>query len=206
MGIEECSRDVIVQYFSSEDGGRTTRRRGEGRFHSLDLSKTLSELGLTYRQALIVIPHHRAVVHNKSSSSQTNSTHDISSSSGSNEGYIGFAKRMLSYLNPFSYIRSGASSSNSAQETESSMWQYRPNPTLQNNLRDAGGPYTVHSSNQSTPPTGANNSNNRKPSSSSGFGSNIHTLKHDDDDNRFADRNAFWNGNSTQYGGDNNGK
>ena len=34
-----------------------------------------------------------------------------------------------------------------------------------------------------------------------GWGSNIHTLKHDEDES-FRDQNAFWNGNSTQYGGD----
>lgn len=45
----------------------------------------------------------------------------------------------------------------------------------------------------------------RKPPAS-GFGSNIHTLKRDEDDERFSDRNSFWNGNSTEYGGNDDGK
>lgn len=34
------------------------------------------------------------------------------------------------------------------------------------------------------------------------FGSNIHTLRHDEDDFQSTDRNTFWNGNSTEFGGD----
>ncbi|KAK2980919.1 hypothetical protein RJ640_009552, partial [Escallonia rubra] len=88
-----------------------------------------------------------------------------------------------------------------------------PNPALQHHLRSSAR-NPVFSSNQSdtpatnqsdTPATGGNNSKSRKQTSP-GFGSNIHTLKHDEEDSRFNDRNAFWNGNSTQYGGDTDGK
>lgn len=77
-----------------------------------------------------------------------------------------------------------------------------PNPTLQNNLRGTGRS-NLAQPNQSTTATSGNS---RRPTSSR-FGSNIHTLKHDEDDShQTSDRNTFWNGNSTQYGGDNDGK
>lgn len=79
-----------------------------------------------------------------------------------------------------------------------------PNPTLQNNLAARGDGPNPSFSNPSTS-VRRNESKNRPPTTSH-FGSNIHTLKHDEDDSRFNDRNAFWNGNSTQYGGDNNGR
>ncbi|KAK2993423.1 hypothetical protein RJ640_002920 [Escallonia rubra] len=114
-------------------------------------------------------------------------------------------KRVMSYVNPLSYFGGSASSSDSMQESQSSMWQYSPNPALQHHLRSSAR-NPVFSSNQSdTPATGGNNSKSRKQTSP-GFGSNIHTLKHDEEDSRFNDRNAFWNGNSTQYGGDTDGK
>ena len=80
-----------------------------------------------------------------------------------------------------------------------------PNPALQNNLRGTGTTPSVYSSNQSDLVTGRNN-NSSKKAPMSRLGSNIHTLKHDEDDGRFSERNAFWNGNSTEYGGDNDGK
>uniref|UniRef100_A0A5B7BW25 UBX domain-containing protein n=1 Tax=Davidia involucrata TaxID=16924 RepID=A0A5B7BW25_DAVIN len=177
-------------------------------FNDQDLSKTLSELGLFNRQALIVVPHRGAIGHHRGGSSsrnQTISTTDDVSSTGSNEGYLAFVKRILSYMNPLSYLGGGASSSNSATESQSSTWQYSPNPTLQNNLRGTGRPNSMESSNQGTATTSGNNSKSRQQTSSR-FGGNIHTLKHDEDDSQFSDRNAFWNGNSTQYGGNNDGK
>lgn len=76
-----------------------------------------------------------------------------------------------------------------------------PNPGLQNSL--AGRPYKPYSPNPNSPAAGENVSEGKKVTPAQ-FGSNIHTLKHDEDDGTFGDRNAFWNGNSTQYGGDNN--
>lgn len=78
-----------------------------------------------------------------------------------------------------------------------------PNPSLQNSLRDGGRP----SASDQTAPTTASDRNNKKSRRlTSSFGGNIHTLKHDEDDERFSDKNAFWNGNSTQYGGNDDGK
>ncbi|KAM7489970.1 hypothetical protein LguiB_027454 [Lonicera macranthoides] len=180
-------------------------------FTNQDLSKTLSELDLFNRQALIVVPHHRASGHDKagiSSRNQTTSNNDVDSSSGSSEGYFAFVKRMVSYVNPFSYLGGGGASSSSGpvQEPQSNMWQYSPNPTLQNNPRGTGRPQTAASATTSTSTSGAaNNSVRRRQTVPFGSGSNIHTLKRDEDeDDRFTGKNAFWNGNSTQYGGDNN--
>jgi hypothetical protein len=58
---------------------------------------------------------------------------------------------------------------------------------------------------QNSSSTGRNDSKGKQPTTSR-VGSNIHTLKHDEDDGRFSERNSFWNGNSTQYGGDNDAK
>jgi hypothetical protein len=66
-------------------------------------------------------------------------------------------------------------------------------------------PYSSYSPNQNSSSTGRNDSKGKQPTTSR-VGSNIHTLKHDEDDGRFSERNSFWNGNSTQYGGDNDAK
>ncbi|EYU32759.1 hypothetical protein MIMGU_mgv1a007676mg [Erythranthe guttata] len=169
-------------------------------FNDQDLNSTLSELGFFKRQALVVVPHNKG----GSSQPQTYSSTDTASSNAS-EGYWASVRRILSYANPFSYLGRGASSPSASPEPQSGLWQYSPNPSLQNNLRDGGGPSPAIPSEQSGPGTSGENS--RKRQQSARFGGNIHTLKHDEeDDSRFNDRNAFWNGNSTQYGGggDNN--
>ena len=77
-----------------------------------------------------------------------------------------------------------------------------------NNSLEAEDHY-VRKPNQGTAMVGGNNTRGKQPSSSSRFGANIHsihTLKHDDDEERFKSRNSFWNGNSTEYGGDNDSK
>ncbi|KAG2726104.1 hypothetical protein I3760_01G097000 [Carya illinoinensis] len=177
-------------------------------FSDQDLSKSLSGLGLFNRQALIVVPHQRAVGNYSRaspSSDQTNFT-NVDSSDGTNVGYFAYVRRILSYVNPFSYLGGGASSSSSGQESQNGIWQYNPNPALQNNFGGRERPNSNYFSNQSSPATGRDDGKKRKPTTSSGFGSNIHTLKRDEDDGRFNDRNSYWNGNSTQYGGDNDGK
>lgn len=77
------------------------------------------------------------------------------------------------------------------------------NSTVKNNLTQAGRPYTHFEPNQSSSGTSRSDIKRWKPTTSQ-YGSNIHTLKHDEDDGRFSDRNSFWNGNSTQYGGGDN--
>ncbi|WOH12485.1 hypothetical protein DCAR_0831989 [Daucus carota subsp. sativus] len=168
-------------------------------FGNEDLDKTFLELGLFDRQALILIPHSKFGGYPKEGSifrNQTSEINNTGSSSGSSEGYFSSLRRIISYMNPFSYIGRGTNSPSSVLEPQSSTWQYRPSATPQNSLRNAGP--NQHASS-------ASNGNRNRPTFS-GFGSNIHTLKHDEDDNKTRDKNAFWNGNSTQYGGDSDGK
>ncbi|KAL3642097.1 hypothetical protein CASFOL_012912 [Castilleja foliolosa] len=166
-------------------------------FNDQDLDSTLSELGFFNRQALVVVPHNQNNSHHRggSSHSQTYSSSDASSSNAS-EGYWGSMRRILSYVNPFSYLSRWAISPSAAQESQAGIRQYGPNASLENTPRNEGG---RQSSNQGTTPS-SSNSNSRQQTRR--FGANIHTLKHDDDDDsRFNGRNAFWNGNSTQFGG-----
>ncbi|KAM7256743.1 hypothetical protein ACFE04_012484 [Oxalis oulophora] len=175
-------------------------------FRDQELGRSLLELDLLDRQALIVVPLQGTTSSYRGGSSsfhKTNSTPESDSSDG-NIGYFSVIGKVLSFFNPFSYLGNGASSSNSEQQSQSGTWQHSPNPALRNNL--AGTPYSARSPDQRTSETGNNNNRKRKPTTS-GFGSNIHTLKHDEeDDKRFGEGNKFWNGNSTQYGGSSDDK
>nr|XP_011462624.1 PREDICTED: UBX domain-containing protein 4 isoform X1 [Fragaria vesca subsp. vesca] len=165
-------------------------------YTELDLGKPLSELDLYGRQALIVVPHQKGTGYLRGSSSiadQTDSRNIVDAQNGSNGSYFSFVKRVLSFINPFSYLDGGASSSSSGEQSQNGMWQYSPSPTLRNN------------STQSTSESGRTEGSRKLPPAPR-FGSNIHTLRHDEDDERFSDRNKFWNGNSTQYGGNDDSK
>ncbi|KAI4338859.1 hypothetical protein MLD38_023868 [Melastoma candidum] len=164
-------------------------------FLDAELCKTLLELGLSGRQALIVVPHQRGDVSRGGNvpSSYQQSTVD-SSSNGDSEGNYSLLKRIFSYVNPFSYLGYFRPSSGTT-ESEDGRSGYGPNDTLQTGGVTRGSAYSVH------PTSGQVENRSRRPTTSR-LGSNIHTLKHDEDDARFGDRNAFWNGNSTQYGGD----
>ncbi|KAM6546102.1 hypothetical protein CsatB_026838 [Cannabis sativa] len=161
-------------------------------YNGQDLSKTLSDLGLFDRQALIVVTHQRVT-------DQPISRNIVESSNESTEGYFAYAKRMFSFINPLSYLGGGSSSSNSGHQSQPGVWEYSP---VQNNGNQEQRPHSA--SPQSPSASSRNNSMSRQPTTSR-FGSNVHTLKHDEDDERFNDRNSFWNGNSTQYGGNDNG-
>ncbi|XP_057960078.1 plant UBX domain-containing protein 11 isoform X10 [Malania oleifera] len=175
-------------------------------FSHQDLSKSFSDLGLLNRQALIVIPQQQAMGQHKSlSHDEVTSMTDANSLNGSNEGYFVYVKKILSFLNPYSYLGGSTSSTSSGQDSPNSTWQYGPNPTLQNNIAGSRRPYVPYSPNRGSSGNSRNDRKSRQPMSSR-FGSNIHTLKHDEDDDQFGDRNAFWNGNSTQYGGNDDGK
>ncbi|KAJ0034094.1 hypothetical protein Pint_25702 [Pistacia integerrima] len=163
-------------------------------FSDEDLSKSLSELSLFNRQTLVVVPRQKA---SSSSFEKTNSSTNAHPSNETAGGYFGYVRRMLSYVNPFSYFSGGANSSISGQDSQTGIWEYSPNSAFRNNL-------ARRETNDST--SSSRNDSKDGPRTTSAFGSNIHTLKRDEDDDRFSDRNAFWNGNSTQYGGDNNGK
>ncbi|MBA0776345.1 hypothetical protein Gotri_011350 [Gossypium trilobum] len=167
------------------------------------------------REALIVVPRRRtAGFQGQRPSDDNRNLTPIEDSAGSSGGYFSYIKSFLSYVNPFAYLGGGASSSTTGQESQSGIWEYRPyseighishssslvaiigpNPTVQNNL---GG------RNRSTS-TASDCGRNRRPVTTQ-HGSNIHTLKRDEDDDSFTDRNPFWNGNSTQYGGSSDSK
>lgn len=53
-----------------------------------------------------------------SSSDQRNSAANGVSSDENSDGYFAFAKRILSYVNPFSYLGVGASTASSRHETQ----------------------------------------------------------------------------------------
>ncbi|KAF9663271.1 hypothetical protein SADUNF_Sadunf17G0020900 [Salix dunnii] len=175
-------------------------------FSDQDLSKSLSELALLNRQALMVVPRHRATSYHRGGSSSDRATTTTSSDSANanDGGYFAYVKRALSYVNPLSYFGGSASSSSSGQ-AQSGTWEYSPNTTPQNNTARTDRPYTSYSPNRNSSATGRSDSQGRQTTTSR-IGSNIHTLKHDDNDGRFNDRNSFWNGNSTEYGGNNDGK
>ncbi|KAG4179936.1 hypothetical protein ERO13_A10G134800v2 [Gossypium hirsutum] len=173
-------------------------------FGDQDLSTSLLDLGLLNRQALIVVPRQRSTGFQgqRSFADQRNST-PSEATAGSNGGYFAYVRSFMSYFNPFSYLGggTGTSSSTTGPESQSGIWEYSPNPTLQNNLAGANRTYSPNSTNRNS----STDSRNRRPTTSR-YGSNIHTLKHDEDDSRFSDRNPFWNGNSTQYGGNSDNK
>ncbi|KAL6571280.1 hypothetical protein OROHE_002923 [Orobanche hederae] len=88
-------------------------------FNDLDLDSTLSELGLFNRQALVVVPHSQNNSHHRGGSSYLQTY-----SSNASEGYWASMRRILSYVNPFSYLSGGATSPSAAQESQSGISQY----------------------------------------------------------------------------------
>ncbi|CAL1366058.1 unnamed protein product [Linum trigynum] len=176
-------------------------------FGEQDLCRSLSDLGLFNRQALIVVPHQKEVSYfqGDSSSSPSQSTADTSSSVASPGGYFGYIRKVFSFINPLSYV--GGSSSPASGQAGSSMWQYSPNQSLPNSSGRPGPPGT-NSPDQRDSAATANDIRSRRLAAF-GSGSNIHTLRRDEDDNRSNGRNTFWNGNSTQFGsgdGNNDGR
>ncbi|XP_038884781.1 plant UBX domain-containing protein 11 [Benincasa hispida] len=174
-------------------------------FTDQDLGKSLSDLGLHNRQALIMVRHQGVSTDFRgasSSSDQRNFAANGVSSDENSDGYFAFVKRILSYVNPFSYLGVGGGTTSSRHETQGDARQYSSD-SLEAERRYARQP------NQGITMAGGNDTRGKQPSSSSRFGANIHsihTLKRDDDDERFKSRNSFWNGNSTEYGGDNDSK
>ncbi|KAJ6289373.1 hypothetical protein OIU76_025233 [Salix suchowensis] len=148
-------------------------------FSDQDLNKSLSELSLLNRQALIVVFHQRAASYHQRGS---------------------FVRQ--GQLLQLAVVHANSSSSGQAQ---SGSWEHGPDSTSQNDTPRMDRPYSSYSPNQNSSSTGRNDSKGKQPTTSH-VGSNIHTLKHDEDDSRFSERNSFWNGNSTEYGGDNDAK
>lgn len=97
-------------------------------FVDLDLSKSLEELELLGRQALIVVPRQRGRSNNSREGVPICYTQPDSSAADS-EGYFAFARRVLSYLNPFSYLGGGGAGSGapsrSGHDSNAGTMEYR---------------------------------------------------------------------------------
>ncbi|XP_031494607.1 plant UBX domain-containing protein 11 isoform X2 [Nymphaea colorata] len=171
-------------------------------FNEQDMSKGLSELGFVGREALIVVPHNKSSVAQQRETASESLTASPSASVGSNDGRFGIVWKILSYFNPFSYFNGAPSSDEEPPNSGTGMWQYGPDPAAWSTTSTAR-PFPNYPSNAgASSSSGASGSKGKKTPPS--WGSNVHTLRQEDDDTAFRDRNAFWNGNSTQYGGDDN--
>ena len=97
------------------------------------MSKSLSEVALLNRQALMVVPRQRATSYQRggSSSDRATSTTSSDSANANDGGYFAFIKRALSYVNPLSYF-GGSTSSSSSGQAQSGTWEYSefPYPTM----------------------------------------------------------------------------
>ncbi|KAJ6733850.1 PLANT UBX DOMAIN-CONTAINING PROTEIN 11 [Salix koriyanagi] len=100
-------------------------------FSDQDLNKSLSELSLLNRQALIVVFHQRAASYHQRGSLSDKATSTTSSGpeNASDGGYFAYVKRILSYFNPLSYFGGSANSSSSGQ-AQSGSWDHGEFPYL----------------------------------------------------------------------------
>ncbi|CAL4988376.1 unnamed protein product [Urochloa decumbens] len=155
-------------------------------FSEQDMETTLCELGIQHRHAMIVVPHRQPVQVSRLPS-PSSSSYDAGDSSGGG-GYFGYLRTIMSYANPLSYLRGNPTTSR---------------PALQPNEGGQSGPwserrtYPGNGSQEATDESSANTLRRR----SRPFGANVHTLG-SEDQSPADDRNVFWNGNSTEFGGD----
>jgi len=146
------------------------------------METTLYELGIQNRHAMIVVPHRQPV---QVSRLQSSSSYAGDSSGGG--GYFGYLRTIMSYANPLSYLRGNPTTSR---------------PELEPNEGRPSGPWSErrplpgNRGQEATDESSANTLRRR----SRPFGANVHTLG-SDDQGPSDDRNVFWNGNSTEFGG-----
>ncbi|KAF7052640.1 hypothetical protein CFC21_060709 [Triticum aestivum] len=153
-----------------------------------DMETTLYELGIETRQALVVVPNRQSVKVARHQSSLPSSDLDRTVDSDKSRGW-GFLGAALSYVNPLSYLRGNPTPSHPDQLGNEGSQQYRPSSESQPLGGDRSQQTTTHSS---------GNTLRRRPRQ---FGGNIHTLSSEEQDPS-DNRNVFWNGNSTEFGGD----
>ncbi|KAI5075160.1 hypothetical protein GOP47_0009236 [Adiantum capillus-veneris] len=166
-------------------------------FSQEDMERSLLDLNLEDRATLVVVttPSQRKLPASESSSMQA------AMPQMKDSGTSGGIWKIFSYLNPLAYF-SGSGDNSSSAEPGSSSWQYGPNPNLRNSLRQ-GAPERYG---LSDPNENETNASKRKKAQDKNWGGNIHTLQPNDNDEAFKRGNAFWNGNSTQFGGDDSQK
>ncbi|CAN6371800.1 unnamed protein product [Urochloa humidicola] len=145
-------------------------------FSEQDMETTLCELGIQNRHAMIVVPHRQPVQVSRPPSSSS-ASYDAGDSSGGG-GYFGYLRTIMSYVNPLSYLRGNPTTSR---------------PELQANEGRQSGNRGQEANDESSA-----NTLRRRPRP---FGANVHTLG-SDEQGPSDDRNVFWNGNSTEFGGD----
>lgn len=190
------------------------------------MEKSLLELSLDDRTTLVLVTNPLQQTPPASESTSTRGTASEMTDSATSGGMW----KIFSYLNPLSYF-SGSSTNINNSESGSSSWQYgkawfitvvytnarylhssenvffehlyaEPDPSLRNSLRQG-----IERRGLSSPDVDETNTSNRKKAPQGRkWGDNVHTLQHDDNDEAFKRGNAFWNGNSTQYGGDDSKK
>uniref|UniRef100_A0A0E0MES2 UBX domain-containing protein n=1 Tax=Oryza punctata TaxID=4537 RepID=A0A0E0MES2_ORYPU len=171
-------------------------------FTEQDMEATLHELGIETRQALTIVPHHKTIQATKrqSSSSPHNGDNNADADSSGGWGYFGYLRTALSFVNPLSYLRANAAPSNPDQLANQGSQQHIP----------SSGPWNhpgVGTGSESRIPDNVSQQAGRDSSGSTlrrrprQFGGNVHSLR-SDDQGPSDDRNVYWNGNSTEFGGE----
>ncbi|GJN06805.1 hypothetical protein PR202_ga24570 [Eleusine coracana subsp. coracana] len=154
-------------------------------FTEQDMEATLCELGIQNRHAMMVVPHRPlAQVPRPQSSARS---YDAGGNSGGG-GYFGYLRTVLSYANPLSYFRGSPISNPEVQANED----------LQQNR--TGSDQWSHPGMESQEETQESRANTLRRRTRP-FGANVHTLGSEEQSSS-NDRNVFWNGNSTEFGGD----
>ncbi|XP_034568953.1 plant UBX domain-containing protein 11 isoform X3 [Setaria viridis] len=160
-------------------------------FSEQDMETTLCELGIQNRHAMIVVPHRRPVQVSRLQSSSSSSPYHAGDSSGGG-GYFGYLRTIMSYVNPLSYLGGNTTTSRQEQEPNEGPQQlgHRSGPWSERH------PLPGNRGQETTDESSANMLRRRaRP-----FGANVHTLGSEQGPSD--DRNVFWNGNSTEFGGD----
>jgi hypothetical protein len=86
--------------------------------HCADMDRTLSELGFANRETLIVVPHQSTrSLRPQVSNSSINTSENASNANAT--GYFAYFRRLLSYVNPFSYLGGNTISVNPNAPTNS---------------------------------------------------------------------------------------
>ncbi|KAG8089605.1 hypothetical protein GUJ93_ZPchr0011g27451 [Zizania palustris] len=167
-------------------------------FTEQDMDTTLCDLGIETRQALIVVPHRQAA---KRQSAQSSSSPRDGDNNPDGSGYFGYLRTVLSYVNPLSYVRGNPASSNPEQLATEGSEQYRPSS------RHANPPGADTGSDSWAVPDNGNQDGARDNNPGSTLrrrtrhvGGNIHSLR-SEEQGPSDDRNVYWNGNSTEFGG-----
>ncbi|CAN6381144.1 unnamed protein product [Urochloa humidicola] len=156
-------------------------------FSEQDMETTLCELGIQHRHAMIVVPHQQPVQVSRLPSSSSSSSYDAGHSSGGG-GYFGYLRTIMSYVNPLPYLRGNPTTSRPVVQ---------PNEGRQSGPWSERRPLPGNGGQEATDESSANTLRRR----SRPFGANVHTLG-SEDQSPSDDRNVFWNGNSTEFGGD----